>query len=64
MKSVRILSQAAEETIEAAAWYDKERPGLGQDFLNAFDAALDLIEAETFPLSPTQGNLATLNLKS
>ena len=33
MRTVRILADAAEEAIEAAAWYERQRPGLGADFL-------------------------------
>jgi toxin ParE1/3/4 len=29
MKKARILQEAANETIAAASWYDKERDGLG-----------------------------------
>ena len=32
MRRVRIHAAAAEEVAEAAAWYEKERPGLGADF--------------------------------
>lgn len=46
MRRVRIHVAAAEEAAEAAAWYERERPGLGMDFLRAVDAALDLLEAE------------------
>lgn len=41
MRRVRIHAAAADEAAEAAAWYEKERPGLGADFQRAADAALD-----------------------
>lgn len=47
MRRVRIHSAAAEEVAEAAAWYEKERPGLGADFERAVDAALDLLARST-----------------
>jgi len=50
MRNVRILEVAAMEAAEAAAWYEAERPGLGKEFSNAVDAALDLIEEDIFPL--------------
>ena len=50
MRSVRIHAAAAEEAAEAAAWYERERPGLGVDFERAVDAALDLLEEELVPL--------------
>jgi len=55
VRTVRILGQAAEEAIEAAAWYDRQRPGLGTDFFEAFEAAIDLAEAQIIPLSPYPG---------
>lgn len=55
MRRVRIHTAAAEEAAEAAAWYEKERPGLGADFERAVDAALDLLEAEIVPLATVPG---------
>jgi len=50
MRRLRIHAEAANEAAEAAAWYEKERPGLGEDFFRAVDAALDLLEEEIVPL--------------
>lgn len=47
---VRILEEALEETAEASAWYERERPGLGGDFLREVEAAFDLVEDGIFPL--------------
>ena len=55
MRLLRIHAAAAEEAAEAAAWYEKERPGLGADFEHAVDAALDLIEQEVVPLTSMPG---------
>lgn len=55
MRVLRIHSAAAEEAAEAAAWYEKERPGLGADFERAIDAALDLLEREIVPLTSIPG---------
>ena len=52
MRTVRILGDAAEEAIEAAAWYERQRPGPGTDFFAAFEAAVDLVEEQLIPLSP------------
>jgi len=52
---VRILRQAAEEAEAAAAWYEQERPGLGAEFFEAMEAALDVIEDGFLPLSPMPG---------
>jgi toxin ParE1/3/4 len=60
---VRIDAAAAEEAAEAAAWYEKERPGLGADFERAVDAALDLLEAEVVPLAAFPGVAGTRGVK-
>ena len=56
MARVRILEEAADEAIEAAAWYEEQRPGLGIEFAQAFHAALDLLEAEIVPLTTFPGS--------
>lgn len=52
MRTVRILEQASQEAIEAAAWYEYEQPGLGAEFFAAVDAAIGVIEENCIPLSP------------
>lgn len=54
MHRVRILQQAAEEAIEAAAWYEQERAGLGADFSQAIDFAF-VPEEGTIPLTRMPG---------
>ncbi|TXI17403.1 MAG: hypothetical protein E6Q62_09220 [Nitrosomonas sp.] len=55
MRRVRIIQEAAEEAIEAAAWYEKEHPGLGIEFNHAINAALDLLEQDIIPLANLPG---------
>lgn len=55
MRILRILAAAAEEAVEAAAWYEKERSGLGIDFQNAIEAALDVLEQDIVPLTSMPG---------
>jgi hypothetical protein len=40
-RAVKILDAAAEEVAQAAAWYEHQREGLGFEFQEAIDAALD-----------------------
>ncbi len=40
MRALRIHEAATDKAAEAAAWYEKERPGLGTEFEHAVDAAL------------------------
>ena len=63
MRRVRIHAAAAQEAAEAAAWYEKERPGLGVDFERAVDAALDLLEDEIVPLVAVPGVAGTRGVK-
>jgi hypothetical protein len=51
VRRVSILEEAAEEAIEAAAWYERERAGLGVEFSDAVDTAIDLLEDEIVPLT-------------
>ena len=55
MRRIRILEEASNEAIAAASWYDRERPGLGAEFEQAVDAALDLLEEDMAPLAPVPG---------
>ena len=55
MRVLRIHAAAVEEAAEAAAWYEKERIGLGSEFERALDAALDLLEQDIVPLTPAPG---------
>jgi hypothetical protein len=52
MKRIRVLEEAADEAIAAADWYDQQKPGLGNEFSEAVDTAIDLIEEDIVPLSP------------
>ena len=63
MRLVRIHGAAAEEAIEAAAWYEREQPGLGAEFERAIDAALDLLEQEIVPLTLVPGRAGARGVK-
>ena len=63
MRKVRILQQAAEEAMAAANWYDMEREGLGTEFANAVEIAIDLIEEDILPLSPMPGKSSAKGVK-
>ena len=63
MRVLRIHAAAAEEAAEAAAWYEKERLGLGADFARAVEAALDLLEQEIVPLTSAPGVAAAHGVK-
>jgi len=59
MPFVRVSKEAAEELSEAAAWYERESPGLGSRLIDAFEHALTLLRNESPPLVPVQGEAAT-----
>ncbi|SDS57992.1 hypothetical protein SAMN05216198_2270 [Halopseudomonas litoralis] len=52
VRTVRILEEASQEAMEAAAWYEYEQPGLGAEFFATSEAAIDVIEENFIPLSP------------
>jgi hypothetical protein len=60
---VRILRQAAEEAAAAATWYEQERRGLGGEFAEAIEAAIDIIKDGFLSLSPMPGNSGALGAK-
>jgi plasmid stabilization system protein ParE len=49
MKTLRTSSAADRDIVECAAWLEAQRPDLGNDFLDAVDAAL--LEITAHPLS-------------
>jgi toxin ParE1/3/4 len=55
MRRMRLLEEASQEATEAAAWYEHERAGLGRDFAQAIEAALDLLQDDIIPLTPMPG---------
>ena len=55
MRAVRVLREAAQEAVEAAAWYESQSPGLGVEFEGALQAAIDLLEGRVIPLMPLSG---------
>ena len=63
MRRVRILEVAAQEAIEAAAWYERERPGLGREFDQAVTAGLDLLEYQVVPLTNMPGESGSRGIK-
>lgn len=63
MRTLRILAEAAEEAAEAAAWYEKERAGLGVDFEDAIEAALDVLEQDVAPLTSLTGTAGARGAK-
>lgn len=63
MRVVRIHAAAVEEALEATAWYERERPGLGSEFGQAIDAALDLLEEDIVPLTAMPGPTAARGVK-
>ena len=52
MPGIEIHVAAEVELLESAAYYERKRKGLGGEFLDEFDAALDKIEAfpEAWPV--------------
>ena len=51
------------EASEAVAWYERERPGLGSEFEEAINRALDLLEEDVVPLTSMPGAAGRLGAK-
>ena len=49
--TVRFRSEAASDVVLAREWYDAQRPGLGEDFVQSLEQIMDLISdlPEAFP---------------
>lgn len=62
MKRVAYHRRAAAELIESARFYDQRRAGLGDEFLSAVDAVLELIRSQ--PELGRRGLMGTLNLRT
>ncbi len=46
---------ASQEALEAAAWYETQREGLGSDFQRVIEDALDLLASDIAPLVSIPG---------
>lgn len=53
--SFRVEPEASAELSEAALWYERQRNGLGGEFLEAIDAALDFIARFPHAGTPVPG---------
>ena len=47
-----VLDEAETELIEAATWYERQRPGLGQEFRTAIDDAMERLLKAPYTASP------------
>lgn len=63
MRQLRVLSAAAEEAAEAAAHYEREKPGLGQQFSEAIEDSLSLLNYDVVPLSAIGGRLTRIGVR-
>lgn len=57
---VKVSTEAAEELIEAAAWYEQEVLGLGDQLIDAFEQATMMLSDPNAPLVPVFGKAAKL----
>lgn len=57
MPAIRVLEAAAAEAVEAAAWYEARRGGLGSEFRSEFKVALEKLREGILPGSPWPGRL-------
>ena len=60
---VKVGTEATEELIEAAAWYELEVSGLGNQLIDAFEQATTQLSEPNPPLVPVIGEAAKLGAK-
>ena len=60
---VKVSTDATEELIEAAAWYELEVPGLGAQLIDMFEQATARLAEPRPPLVPMVGEAARLGAK-
>ena len=60
---VKVSTEATEELIEAAAWYELEVPGLGGQLIDTFEQATTKLSEPNPPLVPVVGEAARLGAK-
>ena len=64
MREVRLLREAAEEAIEAAAHYESEQAGLGAEFEAAINHAMRQLQIEeVLPLSTVTERLTKMGVR-
>lgn len=60
---VKVSTEATEELIEAAVWYELEMPGLGEQFIGTFEQAVSKLKEPNPPLVPVVGQAAKRGAK-
>jgi len=60
---VKVSTEAAEELIEAVAWYESEVRGLGEQLIDTFEQAIIRLSEPNLPLVPLVGEAAKLRAK-
>lgn len=61
---VKVSTEATEELVEAAAWYELKVPGLGNQLIDTFEQATIRVSEPNPPLVPLIGEAAKLGAKS
>jgi plasmid stabilization system protein ParE len=61
--TVRLREEADRDLADAASWYEQQRPGLGHEFLDDVQSALDRIGEEplNFPIVHRNARRAVMN---
>ena len=60
---VKVSTEATEELMEAAAWYELKVPGLGDQLIDTFEQATTRLSEPNPPLVPVTGEAAKLGAK-
>jgi toxin ParE1/3/4 len=63
MKPLILIDEAEQDVADAYAWYEQQRPGLGDDCLAAIRAATQRVQAEPHVHPCVQGDIRRLLAK-
>lgn len=63
MRRIRVDPRADADLIRAGAWYDTQRPGLGDRFLDEVERALIVASAVRFAYTPFRRHTRRINLR-
>ena len=61
---ITILPHAEKELKEIVEYYDDQMPGLGQQFIDHFEIALDMIQTQPFAWRKISKQSRRINIKS
>ena len=63
MNAILFHADVANDLNEAFRWYERQKPGLGRTFRNAFDDMVSRVVASPLRFAPVEGEMRCARLK-